>query len=167
MAPRRDRLYFRLLEALDQAGCPICSLLLEDSRRYLDSVMYERVTDVLTRKEWRKSLGLCNMHTWQLTDISRSSAPDMGFAIIAADLLRKFEGSMQERQAPSTSKLASLWVAIKRKLGRKLKRATCPACRQTGPSESYHLQQLLDCWETKSSVADMKSPQAFACHISR
>ena len=145
MALRRDRLYYRLLEALDEAGCPICLLLLDDGRSYLDSVMYERITDVPTRETWRESFGLCNMHTWQLTDIPASSAPDLGFAIIASDLLRNFEGFMHGRRAPLRGKLGNLCEVIKRILGRKLKRASCPACRQTGASESYHLERLLEC----------------------
>lgn len=145
MAQRRDRLYYRLLAALGGTGCPICSLLLEDGRSYLDSVMYERVTDVPTREELRRSFGFCNMHTWQLADVPASSAPDMGFAIIATDLLRNFEGSIHGERVSPRGRLGNLWQAIKRQLGRTRKRAACPACLQTGASESYHLEQFLDC----------------------
>jgi len=145
MALRKNRLYYRLLEALHEAGCPICLLLLEDGRRYLDSVMYERITDVSTRAEFRQAFGLCNLHTWQLSDVPTASAPDLGFAIIATDLLKRFEGSVREQRALSSSKLRTLCEALKRKLGKIPREATCPACRQTGATESYHLQQFLDC----------------------
>lgn len=148
MAFRKTRLYFRLLEALDAPGCPICSLLLEDGRRYLDGVMYERVTDVPTREQWRRSFGLCNLHFWQLASVPRASAPDFGFAIIAADLLKRFEGSLPEPQARSAGGLAALRKAferIKAGLSRRSYAAGCPACRETGAAESYHLRHLLDC----------------------
>lgn len=145
MALQRDRLYRRLLEALDDAGCPICSLLLEDGRRYLDSMMYERITDLPTREELRRSFGLCNLHTWQLSEVPGTSAPDLGFAIIATELLKRFEGSVKEGRTPSTGRLGNLYERLRRKLRKKRGRATCPACRQTGLSESFHLQRLLDC----------------------
>jgi RNase P subunit RPR2 len=136
------------LDALDAPGCPICSLLLEDGRRYLDDVMYERVTDVPTREAWRRSFGLCNLHTWQLIDVSGSSAPDLGFAIIAADLLKGFERSLSEPQARATRKLAALGGVFERiriRLRTKPRRTTCPACHETAASESYHLRYLLEC----------------------
>src|SRR5437588_338841 len=58
--------YYRLLEALDKPGCPICRCLLEDGRRHLDALLYEQVTDVETRRRLRAAWGLCNWHTWML-----------------------------------------------------------------------------------------------------
>ena len=87
---RQDRFYFKLFDRLDQPGCPICGIVIDDSRAYLDSVLYERVTDVPTREGLRESFGLCNPHTWLLREVPASSAPDLGFAIIARDLLNRF-----------------------------------------------------------------------------
>lgn len=148
MAFRKTRLYFRLLEALATEGCPVCSLLLEDGLRYLDAVMYERITDVPTREQWRESFGLCNLHTWQLTKVPESSAPDLGFAIIAADLLRRFDRSQSDRQSRSAGRLGALrevLARIRTQWSNRSGRATCPACDETGAAESYQVHHLLEC----------------------
>ena len=79
---RKERSYFKLLDALGESGCPICSLIIQDGLSYLDSLMYERITDVPTRRELLDSFGLCNSHTWQLSKVPRISAADLGFAIV-------------------------------------------------------------------------------------
>ncbi len=141
---RKDSFYFKLFDRLDVPGCPICSIVIDDSRAYLDSVLYERVTDVPTRMGLRDSFGLCNPHTWLLRDVPASSAPDLGFAIIAKDLLNRFERMAGEPPVVG-------WRALKGWLGRtrsrlraKLKRTRCPACVHAARSESVHLRQLLD-----------------------
>ena len=92
----------------------------------------------------RDSFGLCNLHTWLLRDVPASSAPDLGFAIIAKDLLNRFERMAGEPPVVG-------WRALKGWLGRtrsrlraKLKRIRCPACVHAARSESVHLRQLLD-----------------------
>ena len=87
---RKGRSYFKLLDAFGESGCPICTLVIQYSISYLDSLMYERIVDVPTRRELMDSFGLCNWHTWQLPDIPRISASNLGFPMIASDLLRKF-----------------------------------------------------------------------------
>ena len=141
---RKDSFYFKLFERLDTPGCPICGIVIDDSRAYLDSVLYERVTDVPTRMGLRDSFGLCNLHTWLLRDVPASSAPDLGFAIIAKDLLSRFERMAGEPPVVG-------WRALKGWLGRtrsrlraKLKTTRCPACVHAARSESVHLRQLLD-----------------------
>ena len=142
--PRQDRFYFKLFDRLDGPGCPICGIVIDDSRAYLDSVLYERVTDVPTREGLRESFGLCNPHTWLLRDLPASSAPDLGFAIIARDLLNRFRDT-------AGSPRVTGWRALRGRLARagsglraRLKKAACPACVVAGRSESVHLRQLLD-----------------------
>ncbi len=141
---RQDRFYYKLFDRLDRPGCPICGIVVDDSRAYLDSVLYERVTDVPTREGLRESFGLCNPHTWLLRDLPASSAPDLGFAIIARDLLNRFRDTAG---APPVTG----WRALRGWLARagsgmrpRLKRTACPACVVAGRSESVHLRQLLD-----------------------
>ena len=140
----QDRFYFKLFDRLDGSGCPICGIVIDDSRAYLDSVLYERITDVPTREGLRESFGLCNPHTWLLRDLPASSAPDLGFAIIARDLLIRFRDTAG---APSVAG----WRALRGWLGRassglrtRLKKTPCPACVVAARSESVHLRQLLD-----------------------
>ena len=142
--PPKDRFYFKLFEALDAPGCPICTIVLRDSRAYLDSVFYERITDVPTRMGLRDSFGLCNLHTWLLRDLPGSSAPDLGFAIVAGDLLSRFQRMAAE---PRVAGWRVPWGWLARAgsgLRARLKRTACPACVVAGRSETVHLQQLLD-----------------------
>lgn len=141
---RQDRFYFKLFDRLDGPGCPICGIVIHDSRAYLDSVLYERVTDVPTRMELRESFGLCNPHTWLLRDLPASSAPDLGFAIIARDLLNRFRHTAGAPPVTGWRALRGWLTHAASGLRTRLKRTTCPACVVAARSESVHLQQLLD-----------------------
>ncbi|MYE14361.1 MAG: hypothetical protein F4X99_22435 [Gammaproteobacteria bacterium] len=141
---RQDRFYFKLFDRLDGPGCPICGIVIDDSRAYLDSVLYERVTDVPTREGLRESFGFCNPHTWLLRDVPASSAPDLGFAIIARDLLSRFRNTADAPPVTGWRALRSWLARAGSGLRARLKRATCPACVVAGRSESVHLRQLLE-----------------------
>ena len=142
--PRQDRFYFKLFDRLDGPGCPICGIVVDDSRAYLDSVLYERVTDVPTREGLRESFGLCNPHTWLLRDLPASSAPDLGFAIIARDLLNRFRDTASAPPVTGWRALRGWLARAGSGLRARLKRTACPACVVAGRSESVHLRQLLD-----------------------
>ena len=141
---RQDRFYFKLFDRLDGPGCPICGIVIDDSRAYLDSVLYERVTDVPTREGLRESFGLCNPHTWLLRDVPPSSAPDLGFAIIARDLLNRFRDTADAPPAAGWRSFRGWLVRAGSGLRARLKKTACPACVVAGRSESVHLKQLLD-----------------------
>lgn len=141
---RKDSFYFKLFDRLDARGCPVCGIVIDDSRAYLDSVLYERVTDVPTRMELRESFGLCNPHTWLLRDLPGSSAPDLGFAIIAKDLLNRFQVMAGEQPAALWDSLKGWLAGAGSRLRARLKRTRCPACVHAARSESVHLRQLLD-----------------------
>ncbi len=141
---RQDRFYFKLFDRLDKPGCPICAIIIDDSRAYLDSVLYERVTDVPTREGLRESFGLCNPHTWLLRDLPASSAPDLGFAIIARDVLNRFRGMAGSPPVSGWRALRDRLMRVGSGLRARLKRTACPACVIADRAESVHLQQLLD-----------------------
>jgi hypothetical protein len=56
--------YFKLVNACQESGCPICHLVTKCSQEYLDQLFYESVTDVPIRLNLMKSFGFCNWHTW-------------------------------------------------------------------------------------------------------
>ncbi len=141
---RKDSFYFKLFDRLDAPGCPLCGIVIDDSRAYLDSVLYERVTDVPTRMGLRDSFGLCNPHTWLLRDVPASSAPDLGFAIIAKDLLSRFQRMAGEPPAAQRGALKGWLAGAGSRLRARLKKTRCPACVHAARSESVHLRQLLD-----------------------
>ncbi|PYM13109.1 MAG: hypothetical protein DMD81_22110, partial [Candidatus Rokuibacteriota bacterium] len=71
--------YFRLLEHCASPGCPVCRSVIDDTRKYLDALLYEQVTDPDTRRRLRTSWGFCNWHAWLLLDVETSLS---GAAII-------------------------------------------------------------------------------------
>jgi hypothetical protein len=141
---RKGRSYFKLFDALGQSGCPICSLVTQDGLSYLESLMYERITDVPTRRELMDSFGLCNWHTWHLSRLPRISAPDLRYAILASDLLRKFDGLAETGRAVDKRIFKSVFAKKTRSLRSKIKQRACPACRHVVQFESDLLRQLLE-----------------------
>ena len=70
--------------------------------------------------------------------------PDLGFAIIAKDLLNRFQILAGERLIKKWSNLKGWLGRARSRLRTELKRSRCPACVHAARSESVHLRQLLD-----------------------
>jgi hypothetical protein len=60
--------FFDLIETFPTSGCAICNLVKRDVDRFLDFVLYERVTKPETQAAFRAARGLCDQHGWQLRD---------------------------------------------------------------------------------------------------
>jgi hypothetical protein len=58
--------YHDLLETFAQPGCAVCNLLLRDTDRFIDSLLYEYVTGSHIQNAFRRARGLCNEHSWRL-----------------------------------------------------------------------------------------------------
>ena len=144
----KDRSYFVFSDALDKPGCPICQLVLENSRSFLDSLMYERVLDVPTRLDLMDSFGLCNWHAWQIPALPAISNPIVGFAICASDLLRKFDHLAQATvKRDQDERPWQRWITkIFRKvtLSSRMKGKICPTCVHVAQAEYYYLKELTD-----------------------
>ena len=104
---RRERTkfiaYFELLDAMREAGCPFCTLVLKSSRRYLDALLYEQVNDPETREKLRAARGFCAWHAWMATEIANSAS---GIAIIHRDFLAEEADALQRLRstlAPRTA----------------------------------------------------------------
>src|SRR5690606_9328318 len=78
--------YYDLLERLERPGCAVCSLLLEVSNRFIESLLYEFSLDPGTQRAFRAGRGLCNHHSWQL-------AGQHGYSLGVAAL---FEAALDE-----------------------------------------------------------------------
>lgn len=141
---RKGRSYFKLLDALQEPGCPLCGLVVRDGLSYLDSMMYERIMDVPTRMELMDSFGLCSWHTWQLSRLPQISSPDLGYAILASDLLGKFHRLAATVPGRSGRRLKGVFGKKRGGIGSRIKRQSCPACAHVARFESYHMRQLLD-----------------------
>ena len=144
----KNRAYVKFLEAFKESECPVCRLLLEDSRAYLDNLLYESVLDVPMRMMLMESFGLCSWHARQIPTLPSICAPSVGFAIFASDLLRKFDylgrAMTSEHHRESTWKS---WFKKRRRFLSLIKERPCPACEHVKQFESYHLTELLDAIE--------------------
>jgi glycosyltransferase involved in cell wall biosynthesis len=146
VAMNKSRSYFKLLDALKDPTCPICALLLEDSRTYLDALFYEAVLDVPTRMNLMESFGFCSWHARQVPSLPSIGAPNVGFAIFASDLLRKLDyvgRGMTEERARSW-KWKSWFIRKRRGLIAFLKERPCPACDHLRQFELFHLNDFMD-----------------------
>lgn len=84
--PDRHLPFFRVLDAARLPGCLLCRLVRTDTRRYIESVLYESVNDVGFRARWRASRGFCHRHAWILAEFQDA----LGTAILYEDLIRHY-----------------------------------------------------------------------------
>ena len=142
MAEQRFVGYFRLLEACRASGCPVCRCVADDSRSYLDALLYERVTDVDVRRMIRAAWGFCNWHTWMLPEIASSR---FGAAILYEDLvtlaLRRTERLAARRPRRWLNPLRRRRRAGPAELH--ARRAICPACRRSADAERGYLATMV------------------------
>lgn len=85
--PQRD-----LEDAMAAGGCAICRLAERAVRRYLTSLLRERVLDIDERQRLRDARGLCNPHAWQLQE----GGGALGTAIIYRDVLNNLARALEE-----------------------------------------------------------------------
>ncbi len=136
--------YFRLVEACDQAGCPVCASLKDDSRRALDALLYEHVTDGETRRHLRQAWGLCGWHTASLLD---RKAVATGAAVLFEDLLRVCHEMVERlsgQSAPSNPwPLALIRRPVPPLVAHYRARALCPVCETLRGAEDAYLEAVV------------------------
>ena len=138
--------FFRLIDACEGPGCPICRCMIADTRHYLDSVLYEHVTDPATRRRLRDSWGLCNWHAWLLREIPNSA---FGAAILGEDLLgaaiRRFERPAGVRTRGLLTRLRNLAGTRARSILAEgfRRRPPCPACVHLAAAEDRYVESVL------------------------
>lgn len=71
--------YHELIETFPQHGCALCNLLRDKLGRYLDHLLYERVTQPATDKAFRAAQGLCAVHGDLLLSVTGSA---LGISIL-------------------------------------------------------------------------------------
>ena len=142
--------FFRLVEACDRPGCPVCHCLIADARQYLESVLYEQVTDPGTRARLGRSWGFCNWHAWMLRE---TSAPSFGSAIVYEALVRAVIERFERVAEPAAGRRRRRLGWLRRMGGRATGAATlaeryrarpiCPGCRLLVESERRYLEMAL------------------------
>jgi hypothetical protein len=152
--------YYEILEILPQPGCPICTRQTIASKRALGTLLYEQVTDPLTRRHLLGSRGLCNWHAWMLPEVCDSA---LGTALVykhlLLDVLKTLPVLFSESQTPSRwQRLVDQVTRRQRnpeRRGRRGQTAGCPVCRLCRRAERNDLRTILAFW------ADPEFAQAF------
>ena len=119
--PRKHIAYYKVLEALDSPGCPICSLVNQSVRRRMDSMLYEQVNDPGTRRKLIESRGFCRQHSSLLLELGHP----LGVAIIYRDIVDSVSAELASGRS-------------RRNL------AKCPACTWAEHDEQQYLSTLAD-----------------------
>lgn len=96
----RHTLYYDLLDAFQQDGCPICRLGRLTVARYLDILAYENVNDPGVRQKLRAARGFCNYHAYQFLDEVRDL---LGIGIIYRDVVNTIVVALSEGRASGAS----------------------------------------------------------------
>jgi Family of unknown function (DUF6062) len=117
--------YERLSEACHKAGCILCRLTGETTRRYLETWKDEMFTDVNVRTTLRSSRGFCHTHTWQLVQ--------MGASLPLAQAYRDIITDEIEQLANDSGKHKQRWFHSKSD-DTSSSTAPCPACQQRDQS---------------------------------
>jgi hypothetical protein len=136
--------YHKLLEALTAQGCAICHLISSASFRFIDSLLYEFVTDGPIRSTLIASNGFCNWHVWMAVKITSAQS---GLAIIYQSILESIlardpdlnTNRNQERNSP-INKVRSL---TRKSPGLSKKNTNCLICGSVEQFETSFLEELL------------------------
>lgn len=134
--------YYHLLNALREEGCPVCASAERRTARYIDGLLYERVTDVPTRLELRETLGFCGPHAQLLLQ----AGDDLGPAIIYQDLLEHLD-----------------WEGLASGTFRK-EDEECPACRYALHVAENHLLTLIDYADDAELLSCLERSQGLCLH---
>lgn len=128
--------YYELLEAIRDAGCPICRLAVRSGDRFLETYSYEHVNDIEIRELVRLAKGFCHNHTWRLF---HKHSP-LGTALTFYDILGEAAhqiGAARERQGL----LSSLAGRVRKRLAPE---GTCLGCDAQSNAEQRHLGLLVE-----------------------
>ena len=120
--PARSIADVRLSEAFDRGGCPLCTHMARSAATYMNSFLYEGVTDVGFRGELDRARGFCRRHTREVLAANRrQSGGTLGSAIL-------FEAILRIRGAELEDALATRGNARRKRLAEAARRAACPVC---------------------------------------
>lgn len=119
--PTKHMVFHKALDALDQPGCPICSLVAQSIKSSIECTFYEHVTDPDTRLALTASWGYCKEHAASLIE----SGNPLGVAIVYSDVLDAVARDIQSVHRIRRRSASS--------------RAKCPACALADESAERYI----------------------------
>jgi len=123
--PRKHIAYYRVLEALDRPGCPVCGLVEEDIRRRVEWIFHEHVNDPGVRRKLVESRGFCARHSEILLELGHP----LGVAIIYRDIVDSISGDLKH-------------ASVSSRPGKQ--RAKCLACELIERNEQQYLSVVAE-----------------------
>jgi hypothetical protein len=127
--------YFDLLRDLEGPGCVVCRGAHQSAWRFIDALLWERVTDPGTRYGLRRSRGFCREHSLLAISVAGASSEQLGLAIIAEDLVGRVGEAVASTQARTGRRPRHRPDEID-------PQEPCPVCRSAGATVSLYLQLL-------------------------
>jgi hypothetical protein len=123
----RPFMYFDLVNACRQAGCPVCSLSAQAVRQFLESLFYEFVNDPGSREGLLKSQGFCAEHAGLLL---RSRIADaLGASIVYQNIIKRLLDDLPVSSSASTNARGRARF-IAKVSGASNAPGRCPACKE-------------------------------------
>ncbi len=154
MGVDKHQTYFNLMDALKEAGCPICFLVKKSIHKLMDDFLYEQVNDPGVRSETRESLGFCSLHAWQL----QKFGDPFGSAIIYDDLMQLVIDRI-ERMVVSKKGIKEFSAEIL-KINNKSyyrKKAICPVCKSKREAEARYVSTFIESFNEPEFLSFYKS----------
>ena len=141
-------MFYNLVEACREPGCPVCRLEQKSVERYLDSMFYENVNSPAWRDQLRASLGFCHEHAW--LGVNQRLGDALGYSIIYRDIVNSILHRMDDpRPAPRRTgwrgqMSETVRDQIERLRGALTPRKRCPACEHRAETTHYLLSALVE-----------------------
>ncbi|HKG57491.1 MAG TPA: DUF6062 family protein [Candidatus Limnocylindrales bacterium] len=126
----------RLADELAADLCPVCTERDRAAARFVESILFERVTDRGFRAELDAARGFCPKHTWNVLAADRASGSGAGAAILFAAIARvrlaEAQAAFSERGRSGARRVAAARRA-----------ATCPVCEHGSGAEASAIARLV------------------------
>ncbi len=152
--------YLDIQRALGEPGCAFCRLMAQSADRYLDTVLWEMVTDPDARSEINLARGYCRQHGWLLVRVGAA----LGVAIIShgvLDTLLRELSSFPQENAPE--ELLQSWLrGLERRRPSRLTEKLVAALSPQTPCPVCVQQQALERQLAETLLAHLDEPGGLA-----
>ena len=144
-------LFYKLVEACRELGCPVCRLEQQSVERYLDSQFYENVNSPAWRDQLRASLGFCHEHAW--LGVNKRLGDALGYSIIYHDIVNAVLKRIEDQRSSPGAARRSSWLGqaseTLRQHAERLRsaltpRKRCPACEHRAETTRNILSALVE-----------------------
>ena len=145
-------MFYKLVEACREPGCPVCRLEQKSVERYLDSQFYENVNSPAWRDQLRASLGFCHEHAW--LGVNQRLGDALGYSIIYHDIVNSILHRIDDQARPTRpAPRRKGWMGqmsetvrdqIERLRAALTPRKRCPACEHRAETTRNILSALVE-----------------------